>query len=435
MTLWLKERGVFMLKAGTSRVCITPGADPGEVKSYRNPAPPGVYQDVFAKALAFEDEKGERLVIVSIDIIEVDGNMLEQIREGIKRKVGLEEHQVLLCVSHTHSGPMREGPLEPFGLTVPEYRELLIDRVVCVVGDALTEMEPVKLYFGSGTLPVWRGNPYGEVDPEVGILRAEDRDGKVKAVVMSYACHASAMGTGLIGNDYPGFAQEIIENRYDGSVALFAQGCSGEIKPYNIDPNAKFMYRIPPAVVAGLGWELAKEVTRVIEETPMEEVVGDLHVDRRIIELPMEGPPTEEEVKRIKSVHQDVADGWGEVMLKQIKEGKIDGLSTVRPYEIEVIGIGERFRLVALQGEPCVRIGLRIKEQLTPNAAKVSAEAQNIRSVLVFGYTNGDVGYIPSLDVLTAGGYEAESYLFYKWAGPYKPEIEDLIVKTVLELG
>lgn len=55
--------------------------------------------------------------------------------------------------------------------------------------------------------------------------------------------------------------------------------------------------------------------------------------------------------------------------------------------------------------------------------------------MLVFGYTNGDVGYIPSLDVLAAGGYEAESYLFYKWAGPYKPEIEDLIVKTVLELG
>ena len=33
-------------------------------------------------------------------------------------------------------------------------------------------------------------------------------------------------------------------------------------------------------------------------------------------------------------------------MLKQIEEGKINAVSTSRPYEIEVIGIGERFRLI-----------------------------------------------------------------------------------------
>ena len=68
-----------MLKAGTSRICITPGADPGKVKSYRNPPPPGIYHDVFTKAFALEDEKGERLAIVSIDIIDIDRDLLDEI--------------------------------------------------------------------------------------------------------------------------------------------------------------------------------------------------------------------------------------------------------------------------------------------------------------------------------------------------------------------
>ncbi len=177
---------------------------------------------------------------------------------------------------------------------------------------------------------------------------------------MSYACHASAIGGPLIGNDYPGFAQEIIENRYDGCTALFAQGCAAEIKPYNVDPNFKFMYGVPPAVATGLGWELAKEVGRVIETTTMEEVVGDIGISRRVIELPTEGPPSEEQIKSTTGALQDAADRWREYMLGKIKDGKIDEVPSAHSYEIGVVKIGERFRLVALQGEPCVRIGLRI---------------------------------------------------------------------------
>jgi hypothetical protein len=114
-----------MLKAGTNRICITPGVDPGEVKSYRNPPPPGIYHDVFTKALALEDEKCERLAIVSIDIIDTDRDLLDEIRNGIKRKIGLAANQLLLCVSHTHSGPMRKDSLEPFGLGLRRLKKPL----------------------------------------------------------------------------------------------------------------------------------------------------------------------------------------------------------------------------------------------------------------------------------------------------------------------
>ncbi|MDY7009645.1 MAG: neutral/alkaline non-lysosomal ceramidase N-terminal domain-containing protein [Planctomycetota bacterium] len=437
-----------MLKAGTSRICISPGADPKEVTTYRNPPPEGFYCDTFVKALALEDEKGQKLVIVSLDIISFREDMLERVREGIKARTGLEASQVLLCVSHTHSGPMREGPLEPFGISVEEYRQMVIDRTVDVVAGALSDTEPIDLYFGRGDLhmsinrrrrnpagyPVWKGNPYGEVDPEVGVLKAVGKDGKVKAVVMNYACHASAIGTGLIGNDYPGFAQEIIENRYSGCTALFAQGCAGEIKPYNVDPDCRFMYKIPPAVAGGLGWELAKEVTRVVEQSALEKVDGEINIAARTIDLPMEGPPSADEVKNARGVHEDVVETWRKFMSDKIKDGTIGEIPLTRPYEIAQVKIGDRFRLVALQGEPCVRIGRRIKEQLTNNMGEMSTESWDIHSVMVFAYTNGWAGYIPSSDVLRAGGYEAESHFFHNWAGPYTADIEDIVVNGVLEL-
>jgi hypothetical protein len=448
-----------MFKAGAKRICITPGTNAEEVDSYRNPPPPGVYQDVFAKALALEDGKGGRLSIVSIDIIDLPGDMLARIRTAIKRMVGLDENRLLLCVSHTHSGPTRKDCLQPFGLTVSEYRQLVVDRVSRCVDGAFAGLEPATVSLGNDKLsiainrrwrnptgyPVWRGNPYGEVDPELSVLKVENRERRVKAVLMNYACHASAIGTPLIGNDYPGFAEEIIENRYPGSVALFAQGCSAEIKPYNVDAANKFMYGVPPAVAAGLGWEMAKATARIIERMPNESVAGEIRAVKRVVHLQMKGPPSAEEAKRVKGADRKIAARWRKCMLGKIREGKVRTVQTSRPWEIQMISIGDRFRLVALQGEPCVRIGLRIKEQVTANEAENGRDAANVRSVMVFGYTNnadpfpdntGDevINYIPSRDIVAAGGYEAESYLYNNWAGPYRPEVEDVIVKTILSM-
>jgi hypothetical protein len=431
-----------------SRICVTPGADPAEVKTYRNPPTAGIYHDLFVKALALADEKGGCILMVSIDVIHLTESELAEMREGIRKSTGLEDSNVLLCVSHTHSGATREECLQPFVLTLETYSKTLIGAVIRVAKEALSSMEISMLRFGRGRLsisinrrwrnpngfPIWMGNPYGEIDPEVATLWVENQNREIRAVVMSYACHASAIGTPLIGNDYPGFAEEIVENRYPGSTALFAQGCAGEIKPYNVDRGFRFMYGIPPAVAAGLGWELAKESCRVIEAAPNEDLSGDIRVAKRTIELPMEGLAGREEIEGRTACEKEEAERWRKDMLKALEGGSLDVVPRIVPYQIQVVGIGERFRLVTLQGEPCVRIGLRIKEQLSVNSATQSRDARNERAVAVFGYTNGGNCYVPSREVVTAGGYEAESYLFNRWAGPFKPEVEDLIVSAVLSM-
>ena len=73
----------------------------------------------------------------------------------------------------------------------------------------------------------------GPVDPEIGVLRLDRKDGRTLAVVYNFACHP-IQGVPSGGNtaDLTGFASRVIEdNLGDGAIALFLQGCAGDINP------------------------------------------------------------------------------------------------------------------------------------------------------------------------------------------------------------
>jgi hypothetical protein len=73
----------------------------------------------------------------------------------------------------------------------------------------------------------------GPVDPQIGVLRLDRQDGRTLAVVYNFACHP-IQGVPGGGNsaDLVGFASQVIEeNLSDGTMALFLQGCAGDINP------------------------------------------------------------------------------------------------------------------------------------------------------------------------------------------------------------
>ena len=78
--------------------------------------------------------------------------------------------------------------------------------------------------------------------------------------------------------------------------------------------------------------------------------------------------------------------------------------------------------LVFLSGEVCVDYQLRIKRQ---HGSRVWPVA----------YANATPGYIVSRRMLKAGGYEAgNSQLYYGWLRPLKPEVEELVLKSVAKV-
>ena len=65
----------------------------------------GVAADLFAKALAIEDPRGTRLVIVTMDLISVPRPLRDWLEKQVQEKFGLPQASLLMNASHTHCGP------------------------------------------------------------------------------------------------------------------------------------------------------------------------------------------------------------------------------------------------------------------------------------------------------------------------------------------
>src|SRR5205823_5512369 len=118
----------------------------------------------------------------------------------------------------------------------------LQDQAVAAAGEALKKMSPARLSFARGQASfaanrrVFRRtgvnfgvNPDGPVDLEVPVLRVDDSDGKVRAIVFGYACHGTTLGGDYyrIDGDWAGYAQEYLERAHPGATAHFLIGCAG----------------------------------------------------------------------------------------------------------------------------------------------------------------------------------------------------------------
>ena len=93
------------------------------------------------------------------------------------------------------------------------------------------------------------------------------------------------------------------------------------------------------------------------------------------------------------------------------------------PYPVQGIQFGKDLTLLALGGEPVVDYDLRVKKEF--GAAKI----------VVAGYSNDVMCYIPSLSVLKAGGYEADdSMVGYGQPGPFNEDVEETVFAAIRQV-
>ena len=239
-------------KAGVARVDTTPTA-PVRMAGYASRTTPsqGVAHPLMTKALALSDTQGNRVVIVTCDIIAFRRPFTMRVCDRVKSKHGIPRENIVLFASHNHAGPALADPpdrtatdrlaREGFENNVAYTRDLE-DKIVAEVGEALAKMEPVSLSYGIGRAhfalnrrePTPHGirlgkNPAGPVDESVPILGVRKADGKPMAIVFGYACHNTTLRPDMmkIAADYAGYAQDRIEADFPGAVALFVTGCAG----------------------------------------------------------------------------------------------------------------------------------------------------------------------------------------------------------------
>jgi neutral ceramidase len=266
------------LKAGVGRVDITP-AGPVWMSGYaaRTHASEGQLTPLWAKALALESGPGQRIVIVTTDVVGIPRVVADEVAARVEKQHGLKRHQFLINASHTHTGPVVWQNIPNLTVFPPVEQEKLVayqrtftDALVTVIDAALHDLAPATVEYGEGSVGfainrrqampagVKIGiDPTGPVDHTAPVLRISGADGKLRAVLFGYACHNTTLTAEIyqLSGDYAGFAAAALESRHPGATALFLMLCGADQNPNprgTVDLARKY------------GDELAAEVDRVM---------------------------------------------------------------------------------------------------------------------------------------------------------------------------
>jgi hypothetical protein len=419
-------------KAGVARVKITP-PQPMWMSGYSSRTKPaeGTLIDLWAKALVLEDPTGKRAVLVTMDLVGIPRDLSQAVCAELQKKHGLARESVWLAVSHTHTGPVVGNNLNSMYLLDEEQQKLVKDyaqelqgKLVAVVGEALGKLAPADLSRGDGlvTLAVNRrtnketdvpklretGQLKGPVDHQVPVLAVRDKEGRLRAVVFGYACHATVLSFYQWSGDYPGFAQLALEKSHPEATALFWAGCGGDQNP---------LPRRTVAFAEEYGKKLADGVEAVLA-APMSPIHGKLAASYTELPLPFADLPGRDQLLKDTMDSNRYVAARARLLLQQIE--KHGSLAGDYPYPVQAWQLGSDLTLVTLGGEVVVDYALRLKKELGPGKTWVAA------------YSNDVMAYIPSLRVLKEGGYEGGgAMVYYGLPAVWGPKIEDLIVAAV----
>ncbi len=416
---------------GVARRDITP-ALPIWMSGYAARTRPadGVIVNLWAKALAIEDGRGGRVVIVTTDLIGLPREVSEAVAMRVEKDFGLRRAQLLLNSSHTHSGPVVWPSIRVlFNFAAEDlrraelYARKLSDDLVAVAGEAIHDLAPATLSVGHGVCdfaanrrqPASGGvrigvNPQGPVDHDVPVLRVTAPDGRLRAVLFGYACHNTTLGGDFyqITGDYAGFAQLDLEKRHPGSTAMFLMLCGADQNP---NPRGTL------DLAKSHGGALADSVERVLagKLRKVRPPVQSVYSEATLEFAPHQRRTFEEEALSTDPFRQRRA----RLMLKAYDEGRPE-LSVA--YPVEALRFGKDLTLLALGGEVVVDYSLRLKREFPRE------------NLIVAGYSNDVMGYIPSRRILREGGYEpVDSMIYYGHPGPFSEKVEDSVIGAARE--
>jgi len=390
------------LTGGCAKVNITPPLGLKLIGSKGQPSD-AVLDELFAKALILSDGT-TTLALVSIDLLYTPlEEITDPVRALVKERTGIPEQNVMVCASHTHSGPevFTNWKLDPEDHVEESeidqaYLQTLIREMAGAVELAHRKQRDVRLGAALGGLPevIYNRRPryadgkvqmaftlppeiatthrvetgpdgstrvtftlpedapartFGPIDPDVLALRVEDSEGDILASLVGFGCHPVCVypfQSTAVSADFPARATRVVEQG-EGGVCLFALGLAGNIVPRQRD--------VGPC--AEIGKALGGEALRRLQFVTTSDKVA-LSAGRRSVTL-------------------------------VTKNGKPESITT----EIQALRLGEIY-LLGLPGEVLVEVGLAIKSRA------------DLETLFITTMTNDSIGYVCHREAYNEGAYE-----------------------------
>jgi len=416
------------MKAGFAESDITPPVGTRKVGWLIHLVGERILDHLFARAAVIESG-GERIAFVAADILSLRWREVSEIRRRIEQRYCFPGDRIMVSATHNHAGPavLTVGDAQQ----EPAYTETFIQKAVQVFGQALENLEEAEIGLNStfefrvahnrrvrmrSGIVVCHGTfrtadalcLEGVTDPEVAVLAARKKSGRLLGVLVNFACHPTHHGGGnIVSAGFPGVLAQAMKER-GCPVTLFVNGTQGNLHTAN-----------PAANGAGCSMEeagrlLAEDVGCALKTMKYRKRLK-LNCTHRTVKLPYRKVTKDEINGTVKGaqrfVDPKVYDRTMPGLLAKIKAKKH------QLAEVQAFGL-DGYAFVSLPGEVFVEIGLKIKEGAYPAHA------------LVAGLANGMVGYVPHREAYARGGYETT----FTNSSKLEPEAGEILADTAIAL-
>jgi hypothetical protein len=420
------------VSAGAATADITPGVGIA-MGGYgaRQGVSQGTMDPLLVRTLVLSDGTNE-VAIAVCDLVGVGPDLVRQARELIEAEVGIPATHVLIGATHTHSGPAGVRARD-----AADYVGTTARKIAGSVIEAKAALAPVTLKVGTvevTTISQNRRDPDGPIATVATVLLAHP-----VATLVNYACHSTVLEHDNMhySPDFPGAMARFIEREL-GGTAIYLQGAAGNINPVWLRHDADEVERIG-GILGAAATRTAHELRAAgedqwcinlnwSEDTPKDNpgtVLTDveLRATSEVLELPRRQFAAQDvigkEIAQLEAERDALA--AGDVAGRRERTARInalriewlisglraddDLLKDMGKIEVQAMRISSELGLVALPGEFFVEIGHGIERDA------------GLPHLLIGGYANGMIGYVPTEEAFAEHGYEVGCAQFEPTAG------------------
>jgi hypothetical protein len=436
--------GKNTMKIGLGETITTPSENMQMAGFARSQVATGVHDDLHSRAMVIEDRNGNTVALLAISISGMNDEWGANIRKAVTEKTGIPGENVLICCTHTHSGPSLGGDSE----VVKKYSEFLMEKVIESVAIAWESRKPARI----GVEPVEvfelgrnrRALSYGGVHPNpvAAVIKIQDRRGRLMGVAFNYGCHPTGLdwSNTEYSEDWPYYAIQGIKKEVGDKVwVAFFQGAEGNI---NVGYTAE-LSAVGAEMPVRSHWYIEKKgqqkADAVLKVLPGIETSGNKTVKAAIDHF--DYPMREQYPVSLAEAEKNAKAALAKLASME-KLPEYQGTKTLDKVRVEVFSTGQRLgaarrfynpdrALTRKNEQMAVRIGDAVFVTYTGGLfSEVALAVQKQSPMLktfVIGECAGAGGYLPTAKDFLDGDYEVDG-------SPYSPKAEARYIETSLDL-
>lgn len=403
---------------------------------------------LYARAMAASDG-GDTVVVVSCDLVGVEGSVTEEVRERVADRIGLPPDHVLVHCTHTHCGPrtkygigqgMRDEPyMEVLPVRIAEACiQAVENRTDGVLRRAIVPAEGIgysreydeRPELAEALKETYRPAKPELTDTEAQVFRVDSANGMI-GFLSYFSCHpvVGSSRCRAIHGDYCGVATNLLDREHPGATGLFLQGAHGNINTCVVHHDEEESLLALDVIAA----RYARSVRRGLEEAEPLDGTGVRGI--RVVKELKRAPLPMAELRRAAADAEgvvkapDASDADAQVRRTVVRlhaiRKEIARQEAGRPFDEGVELHGLRIGDMVLVGAP-FEIAHRYKKRVQEQAGD---------RTLVLSLVDDSIGYAPEREAFDQdGNYAAGTVPYMLGYPPFSPEIEDALVDAFLEM-